>query len=170
MKRISSSEEICNTNKDIILHKFKASAYPSTILREAESRAAQKERTQLLQPKARETLREDRTVFISKYSTHNKNIKQTILTFWPLFQTEPDFKGIFQQAPTFAYQRTKNLKQLLNQSLDTPRQKYKGTIPCQNCGSCNNIITGTKLMHPTKGTRSNLKSRLDVIPAMWFTY
>lgn len=74
-----------------------------------------------------------------------------------MLQCEPDFKKLIIDPPLFTYESSKILNELLRtRRPHTGVETYKGTIPCLNCGNCNNIVKGNVVNHPTKGNKIRL--------------
>lgn len=57
---------------------------------------------------------------VSKFSTNSVQIKKILNQRWEMLQCEPYFQGLFNKKKTlFAYNRSRNLKELINK--ETPQ-------------------------------------------------
>lgn len=139
------------------IKKFQDRGYPEEVLKSAILKTETKPREELLKIKTAQSTEENRSVFVSKFSTHSFQIKKLILKHWPMMSMEVDFKGLFALQPRFAYMRSRNFKQILNSPPPKMNQQHKGTVPCLNCGNCNSVIKGNTIKHPSKGTPMKLR-------------
>lgn len=92
---------------------------------------------------------------VSRVSTKRKRI---IRKHWPILTMEPDFHGLFNQPPMFAFTRGRNMKEILTKpNKPVIQSTYRGLQPCYNCINCNNCIPGNTTNHPLKGHSIKLK-------------
>lgn len=140
--------------------RFRLRGYTEVVLQKSIEKTNNKTRMALLT----KTIREEKQslVFVSQYSTCSTEIKNIIRKKWELLQQESDFHGCFNEGPTFAYKRGRNLKELLTPKDHSAQQtQYKGTKKCMNCVNCNNIIVGDILTHPITGKGVKLRHTSD---------
>ncbi|XP_078527395.1 uncharacterized protein LOC144799740 [Lissotriton helveticus] len=156
LKRITTYNSDLEDSLKVQTVKYRQRGYPQDILESSLKKVAQQPREVLLKEKEKATTQDSKTVCVLKYSTESSRIKRIINKHWPLIQTEPDLNGLYNDKITFAFQRSRNLKEFLNapKNKDT---KWRGMLKCQNCKHCSNVITGNNLTHPTKGYQIELR-------------
>lgn len=122
----------------------------------AREHSLSKTREELLKPQTKAT--EERITIVSKFSTKSATFKKIIKKHWTILQMEPDFWNLFTHEPRFAYTRGKNLGEMIKKKIDQKKKMtYRGTIPCYNCNSCNNVIKGSHITHPMRGNKIQLR-------------
>ncbi|XP_078512251.1 uncharacterized protein LOC144771879 [Lissotriton helveticus] len=154
LKRITSDQHILDKTIEDQQQQYLARGYPKEILEKSIKKVATCSKESLLTPKPQTT--EQKTVCVLKFSTATKKIKKIINQHWALIKNEPDLTNLYSEQLTFAFKRSRNLKEVLTFKKPTKIQ-FKGMSKCLNCIHCNNVISGNTLMHPSKGHKIDLQ-------------
>lgn len=75
-----------------------------------------KNRTEFLQPGLKKP-KKDTTILVTKFDPRIKGIKKRILKHWKLISDDLFLKTIFKSAPMIAYEKHKNLSEILTSSI-----------------------------------------------------
>ena len=151
-------KRICNSNSDFeeqarrMCTFFEEREYPKHIVQKALERARGISRKDALNPGERDD-HEDRPVAVIPYHPHNLPICDILRRNFHILQSDPDLGQVFQRLPLIAFQREKNLRDLLVRAkvgLRTNNPGPPGCNPCDEarCKTCAHIDTSTTFVGP----------------------
>ncbi|KAL8576769.1 hypothetical protein ACOMHN_067667 [Nucella lapillus] len=131
---------------------FEERQYPRQTVQRALERARRVSREEALTPVERDG-QEDRPVAVIPYHPHNFTISDIIRRNFHFIQSDPDLGQVFQRLPLIAFQRDKNLRDLLVRakvSHQTNSPAPPGCSPCDEarCKTCAHINDSTIFVGP----------------------
>ena len=154
LRRICSKEQDFNQEAQKMASFFKARKYPEDVVQTALERARSTSRTEALTPREMVGESEDRVVAVIPYHPHNIPICRILHENFHLLHQDPELKQIFPKPPLIAFQRNKNLRDLLVRSKLRPQANQSSPPGCRPCGdkkckTCPFINTATTIAGPT---------------------
>ncbi|CAJ0966876.1 unnamed protein product [Ranitomeya imitator] len=146
-KRICSTESSFQTQSSELAQRFSQRGYSNRIIRRGWSKASNKPRSELLQPRNKPST--SMTVrFISTYNEKWKPMRQALSKFWPIILNDPLLAKCVPSTPSITYRRSRNLKDMLvhsqykggtTQNIFNSRGPSWGFFPCKKCLACRNM-------------------------------
>ncbi|CAJ0918423.1 unnamed protein product [Ranitomeya imitator] len=146
-KRICSTESSFQTQSLELAQRFSQRGYSNRIIRRSWSKANNKPRSELLQPRNKPST--SMTVrFISTYNEKWKPMRQALSKFWPIILNDPLLAKCVPSTPSITYRRSQNLKDMLvhsqyrgktTQNIFNSRRPSWGFFPCKRCLACSNM-------------------------------
>ena len=133
LRRICSREQEFEIEAKRMSTFFKARQYPEDVVQTALERARSTSRTEALTPKETGE-NEDRVVAVIPYHPHNLPVCRILRRNFTLLQQDPKLKEIFSKPPLIAFQRDKNLRDLLVRSKLKPQVSQSTSRGCRPCG------------------------------------
>ncbi|XP_041440270.1 uncharacterized protein LOC121400667 [Xenopus laevis] len=162
-KRIASTDDDYRRAGQSLSERFVQRGYESKHVKKVMEEVKSIPRKELLQKSRQVRQKDNRSMFVSKFVRHSKNIEKVIKKYWPVLQRDKTFGKLFKDPPRFCYRKGMSIRDMLCPS-ELPIEKKqmflgiqkKGTFPCLNCVCCASIIKGSSINHPTKGNKLNL--------------
>ena len=122
---------------EIMSKRFLERGYSNKIIKEALTKTLRRKRETLLVPRKHEI--DDTVRFITVYNEKSREMRQILQRHWAVLGNEPSLRGVINMHPTITYQKGKNFKdKLCNtlQPLNRAEGGLKGFFPCNKCKAC----------------------------------
>ena len=163
LRRICSREQDFDHEAQRMCNFFTARQYPGEVVQTALERVRSTSRTEALTPKETVGECDDRMVAVIPYHPHNIPVCKILRENFTFLQQDPELKQVFTKPPLIAFQRSKNLRDMLVRSKLRPQANQSTVQGCRPCGdkkckTCPFINTATTIAGPTG--RFTVKSSL----------
>ncbi|XP_069480952.1 uncharacterized protein [Ambystoma mexicanum] len=157
-RRIISNEEEHEIKARDLTKNFLKRRYSADTISRHAAKVKGTSRTEAMLPRIKNTA--TKLVYVTTYSHQSNSIKRIITKNWKLLELDPKLAELFPKPPLFAYAKSPSIRDHLMKSDIGHKKKtetiYKGTISCNNCNCCNNLIKGNEISPPHNGKRIQL--------------